>query len=528
MDVTNSTDQSRVVSPGTGKTFGLTETCTIKVNSNSLTPEIETAAEPRDSMPTKLLRERIGKAIGIGGLFRALWNYISNSSTKSLDQAKLDVIDQEKLKEVAKDYLKDNLGDVDAIMREITSNTESRDPRIVQAFAEALKEIDQEKFDNLSAAVKSLVDGVLEKGAQTPSAVTPGNIKHAADLVDKLKSVIGFSQPALALHSLAQKLSTDKITPELIRFCKNFPGLAQKLPAEQITPDLIAFCKNFPEQAQALAERQDLHRMSFRGTSCNDGLVLMYDDKGYKPEILNLINPELFGGDGQDDQIKSFLENPAVKSNLFWVDGLNRWDVPHITLPNGVEILSNKWCDSSEYCKSTGEPYDQAKYLKHMLDKFKDAYKSPDEAVRAFKVFVQNFTGVGNTLANTVDSIIREKTDGDILSLMAMVHSLLVNTTFNKYRSQPTMRMDECFNINLNVTACMSDKESIQELNKTRNTILKATGDSSSFREDTIFGIAVSSYIPAVESDTMDQRGQEGRQTTTFGIIESLGNKDSN
>ncbi|MDR1457462.1 MAG: hypothetical protein LBI47_01250 [Puniceicoccales bacterium] len=100
------------------------------------------AAEPRSSMPTKLLGERIGKAIGIGGFFRALWNYISNSSTKSLGQAKLNVAEKAKLKEVAMDCLKSNSGGVDNILREITTDTSSQDPRIVNAFVAALKEIE--------------------------------------------------------------------------------------------------------------------------------------------------------------------------------------------------------------------------------------------------------------------------------------------------------------------------------------------------------------------------------------------------
>jgi hypothetical protein len=75
------------------------------------------------------------------------------------------------------------------------------------------------------------------------SGITPDNIKHVADLVGNLKPVVEFSQSALGLHSRAQRLSAD-----------------------QITPNLIAFCNNFPDQARAVAERQDLQRISFRGT----------------------------------------------------------------------------------------------------------------------------------------------------------------------------------------------------------------------------------------------------------------------
>jgi hypothetical protein len=79
--------------------------------------------------------------------------------------------------------------------------------------------------------------------------------------------------------------------------------------------------------------------------------------------------------------------------------------------------------------------------------------------------------------------------------------------------------MDEDFNMEVNVTACVSGK-GIQRFNKGRE---KMSGNIP-FHEDTIFGITVSSYISAVISDSMDQRRQEGKQTTTFGIIESFGN----
>ncbi|MDR1457461.1 MAG: hypothetical protein LBI47_01245 [Puniceicoccales bacterium] len=502
--------------PITNKNKALQETETpnsIKAYFAKQNPPGMAAAEPQSSMPTKLLGDRIGKDIGIGGFFRALWNYISNSSTKSLDQAKLNV--------AAKDYLKNNSGEVDNILREITANRSPQDPHIVHAFITALKEIDQEKFDGLCAAAKGFVDGVLTEGAQTSSGITPANIKHAVDLVDRLKSVIKFSPSALALHSLAQKLPVDQIeaqiTPELITFCNDFPRLAQKLPAERITPELITFCNDCPEQARTLAERQDFHQKSFRGTNDDEGMLLVCNDSGYKPGILGLIDQGLFEGDRRDTRIESFLKDQAVTNNLFCKDGIQRYEMPHITLPNGVEILSNIGRSDSEYCKSTSGSYDQAAYLKYMLDQFKTAYGSTDEAIKAFKVFVQNFTGTGNTW---VGVLTRPPADEAVFpGIDIQKKASLIGGTLAKNRIRSTMRMDADFNITFNATVCVSNEEGIQRINKTTK---------SSFPKDTICGITISSYIPAVINDTMDQCGQEGRQTTTFEIIGSLGSGGSN
>ncbi|MDR2603085.1 MAG: hypothetical protein LBC11_00790 [Puniceicoccales bacterium] len=443
--------------------------------------------EQRASMPDTSLVSRATTAIieksKSVGFFQALWNYISNSSTKSLNQARLNV--------AAKDYLKANPKKINSLLRNIAANILSQDPRIVQAFTVALKEVDPEKFEDFSAAVKGPVDTVLTKGAQTSSDITSNNIKYAVDLLDKLGSVIEFSQPAFALHSLAQKLST-----------------------EQMTPDLIAFCKDFPDQAQALSKRQDLRQISFKGTDCDDGLILMYNDQNYKSEILNLITPELFEGEEtiRDAKIKSFTANSAVGDNFFYKDGVNRGNIPHISLPNGVEILSNFGYANSEYCKKMGKPYDRAEYLKYMLDQFKKAYESTDEAIRAFKVFVQNFTGTKNTLGPILGRISRLKEiDGHPVKQGWFAIS---NFVLENCQLQSRMRMDEGFNIGVNITFCAFEKQSIESFNaKTK----------SSFPKDTIFVVTISSHIPAMINETMDQRGQQGKQTTTFEILESRG-----
>jgi hypothetical protein len=314
--------------------------------------------------------------------------------------------------------------------------------------------------------------------------------------------VIEFSPSALALHSLAQKLPVDQI-------------------AAQITPELITFCNNCPEQARTLAERQDFHQKSFRGINNDDGILLAYNDRNYEPGILDLIDQGLFEGDGRDGRIKNFLASSPVQHNFFYVDGIKRGNMPHITLPNGVEILSNSGDINSEYCKKMGKPFDQAQYLKYMLDQFKEAYKPTDEAIKAFKVFVQNFTGSGNTFGNICTKLVPDETV--LRGIVPTIKWPLLGRMFKRHRSQSTMRMDECFNITLNITACISGRESIQQLNAQCEIT-----HTPPFREDAIFGITISSHIPAEINDTMDQRGQRGQQTTTFEIIGSLGNGGSN
>jgi hypothetical protein len=462
-------------------------------------PRITTAARQRESMPGESLvtRTAITENSKDIGFFRALWNYIWNSSTKSMDQARLNL--------AATDYLKAHSNEVDSIMEGIATHVGSQEPNIIHAFAAALKELAQGKIEGLQGkfgdfctAVRRSMDAVLTEGAQTPSNITSDDIKHAADLVGKLKSVIEFSPSALSLHSLVQKL-----------------------PADQITPDLIGFCKDFPEQAQELAKRQDLRRISFQGTDDSNGLTLNYKDRSYDPEILDLITPELFEGADRDALIEDLLKNPAT-SSYFWVDGIRRSDMPHISLPNGVEILSNFGGGNSEYCTETGKPHDDPKYsieyLKYMLNKFREAYGDTDKAVKAFKVFVQNSTGVGNTFAHIVDPIIR-KGNERMGTAQGPLYCLFVCETLQMCRSQPSMQMDENFNIRFNVSACRFG-EGVQQFNE---------GKEGSFElpKDTIFGITINSYIPAAINDTMDQCGQGGKQTTTFGMIESFSNKSS-
>ncbi|MDR1233145.1 MAG: hypothetical protein LBJ75_02710 [Puniceicoccales bacterium] len=485
----------------------------VKPSETPLSSEMAAAAKPPGSMPNTDLVTRTAamvkksQSMGVGGFFRALWNFISNSSTKSMDQARLNVIGQTKLNEVAKDYLQSNPGEVDGILREITTNTSSQDPKIVQAFVSALKEVDQSKFEGFCSAVKGSIDGILTKGAQMSSGITQDNIKHVADLVGKLGSVIEFSQPALVLHSLAQRL-----------------------PADQITPDLIGFCNDFPEQAQALAERQDLQRTLFRGTDCNDGLTLACDDSHYDPEILSLIDAGLFEGEGRDVRIESFLKDPAVTGNQFYKDCIGRSGMPHVTLPNGVEILSNSGeakvlmyrKERSEYNEmrgSVGLP-SPATYLRYVLDQFKAAYGNADEAAKAFKVFVQNSTGYGNTLGMVMIKLKGE--EAVCPGSNFVMKDRLISLTLMQCVKQTTMQMDKGFNITLNVNTCMSG-EKIKETNQYATEL-----GEQGFNENTIFGIAVSTYVPAVINDSMDQRGQHGKQTTTFGVMESFENGDSN
>ncbi|MDR1173679.1 MAG: hypothetical protein LBK24_02705, partial [Puniceicoccales bacterium] len=378
----------------------------------------------------------------------------------------------------------------------------SQDPKIVQAFAEALKEIDSGKFEGFCSAVKDSVDIVLTEETQTPSDTMQDKIKHIAGLIGELGSMIEFSPSALALHSLAQKLPTDRITP-----------------------DLIGFCNDFPEQAQALAERQDLQRTSFQATNYDDGMVIVCCDSHYKPEILNLIDAGLFEGEGREARIESFLKDTVVTDNQFFKD-LHRGGVPHATLPNGVEILSNfgekedlvYGRERSEYREMTGKPFDKAEYLKYILDKFKEAYGNTDEAAKAFKVFVQNFSGSGNTVGNIMDRLAKEETTcpGDYFQRLAVV-----NEMFRCCLQQPTMRMDKNFNITLNINACLSG-EKVNEINQHL-----VEGGDETINENIMIGATVSTYIPAVISDSMDQRGQHGKQTTTFGVIASFGNGDS-
>jgi hypothetical protein len=427
------------------------------------------------------------KSLGFVGWFRAIFDYIFNSSTKSWDQARINV--------AAKDYLKVNPKEAEQISQEVPEDILRVDTRVAQAFVGALKECRPDSFKTFCSGVIKQIDFLIERGSKEPDGVSQDEIKNAATLVGKLALVLpagqNFSPSALALHALVQKF-----------------------PDNGITPNLIVLCKNFPEEALALAKGQDFQMTQFTATNDKDGgLLLMYNARSYKPEILDLITPNLFEeGPDRDAAIGKLLASKEFQSNLVCGDGIQRQDIPHITLPNGVKILSNRGESNSEYCEEMGKPYDQAKYLKYMLDKFKAAYGTTDEAIKAFKVFVQNFTGSGNTLEAIATKIYNNMPENSQLMMRAM-------NLLGAFRGQENYvhatQMDKDFGIRLNIIVCASKEGEIETLNQ-------RTISGPRLSKGDMFAITISSYIPAARNATMDQRGQRGAQTTHFTMMHSF------
>jgi hypothetical protein len=423
------------------------------------------------------------ESLGFMGLFRAVLDRIFNSSTKSWDQARINV--------AAKDYLEANPNDAEQISQAMAEGILRMDLRVAQAFVGALMECRLDSFKTFYSKVMDQINEVIDQGSKEPASVSQDKIKNAATLVDLVTPFLTEGQqipsPALALCALVQK----------------FPG-------NEITPDLIALCKNFPDEALALAKRQDCKITTFTATNDkDDGLLLMYMDRGYNPEIFDFITQDLFEeGPDRDAAIQNFLASAEFKSNLVFKDGIQRQGIPHITLPNGKEILSNRGSENSEYCRGTEKPYDQAEYLKYMLDKFKAAYGTTDEAIKAFKVFVQNFTSCGNTLGAIGEKIVHSGAENVLLAIRAMI---LLDTFLGKENYVHAMQMDKDFGIRLNITVCTSKEEEIETFNQPI--------PQYRIRKDDMLALTVSSYIPAVINDTMDQRGQEGTQTTHYSLM---------
>jgi hypothetical protein len=321
------------------------------------------------------------------GFWRTLINCIRHFT--SWNQTKLELTLKDALKEK-------NDGQIDELSCFMAENIDRLDPRITAAYAGVLEETQTRAAEYF----RSQVETCAREKLSSPTIDHNSILLTATNANRVMDAFASGDAPALDIQaplSLVQKIHAEN-------------------PETTLVP-LDTFISQCPEYAQRLASKENISYMAQTATDDTNGMILACAGSGFNNGILDLIDEGLFeGAQNRAQNIGNFLKNAAVTSNLFYTDGINRHEIPHIILPNGVEILTNyipetnsvdaKFCESN-FCKTTdangNKKYDHVEYLSYMLDRFEEAYGRED-AIRAFKVFVQNFTGSGNTLgvlANT-------------------------------------------------------------------------------------------------------------------------------
>ncbi|MDR0679933.1 MAG: hypothetical protein LBF42_02765 [Puniceicoccales bacterium] len=219
--------------------------------------------------------------------------------------------------------------------------------------------------------------------------------------------------------------------------------------------------------------------------------------------------------------------------HYFIKDGINRREIPDMNLPRKVKVVGNMngIPDIPDVLKKT-EDGDQNKkmYIKYILNQFKKAYG--DRALQAFYVYMQNFTGSGNTSHGlaAIQNITRVQENSSDLTIA----SNGINSYGERY---VTMTMDENFNVTYHVVEDITPKEYkellLNDERRNNNNQLKLIDIKDpnllfDLSENGVAVVVIHSYIPAAHNpdganlyDQYDQRPNKGKQETNMSIIVS-------
>jgi hypothetical protein len=166
-------------------------------------------------------------------------------------------------------------------------------------------------------------------------------------------------------------------------------------------------------------------------------------------------------------------------------------------------------------------------YIKYILNQFKKAYG--DRALQAFYVYMQNFTGSGNTSHGLValGSIIQVQENSSNFTIA----SNGINSYGERY---VTMTMDENFNVTYHVVADITPKrykELLLDDERRNNNQLELIDIKDpnllfDLNENGVAVVVIHSYIPAAYNpngtnwyEQYDQRPNKGKQETNMSII---------
>jgi hypothetical protein len=345
-----------------------------------------------------------------------------------------------------------------------------------------------------------------------------------------------------------------------------YENFAKAFPDRKMTPAEVTLIKQRPDLAAKVIQNGRMNDVSRQFFTQNDSgtigasenpLILAlncnlgdFDDK--RRLFCNAINENLFSEDDptQDAAVDALL---AQDWHFFIKDGLNRLEIPNMTLPGEISVSGNGKCGHNPHIKGYfqeiyGDPiveretgrkvkfykgdrecvYDKKEYLKYLLGKFKKAYG--DKALQAFYVYMQNFTGSGNTSHGAAAFMVIV---GENLSNLYAV----INGTNLHGERHVTMTMDENFNATYDIIFDIMPetyKELLRNDERRKNTSGLEGIDMNdphlifNFDANEVVVVAIHSYIPAAHNtdgadlyEQYDQRPNRGKQETNMSIIVS-------
>jgi hypothetical protein len=331
-----------------------------------------------------------------------------------------------------------------------------------------------------------------------------------------------------AVYQLAKNHSNVQMSAELVELCKENPSAFKNLqkfakvnPNVKITPAIVTLFAREPGITGKIASMGAVN-CTYESFAEQKGegaeMVLNYGCAGYEHDVVCSAANALFAADDvTDDMAKKFLKH-GNKLGLFFTDGLTRSEIPNMILPKNVCVIGNGKKDREKFYKEIGKTYigneDEFRrdYLRYLAGKFIQAYG--ENAKNAFYVYMQNFTGSGNSIScislltnrYTVPDFRREGVD-----------------LLEQWAPRPvTMVMDENFNATYDVVCDMSWTREIADSIEEKK-VEKFYPEW--YDENAVMVATVRTHIPAAHnpgvSDSYDQRGQKGKQETHMSFIAS-------
>ncbi|MDR3274267.1 MAG: hypothetical protein LBS87_02985 [Puniceicoccales bacterium] len=374
----------------------------------------------------------------------------------------------------------------------------SADADLLRKYLDKMDGISDASFQNICQSDQGTVESFT--GAVKDFLVQNGRSLDQAT-VDACKKVMKKIEEAEEVQLNAQFIAG---TPD-----------GQKAPADAV------LSKRRPDMADKIKRNGKIDLSQRKSFENADGLPPAYLDSGYDHDKLCEVVTEALFSDNQteqDEAVDKLLNN--LPAHCFVKDGIGRCEVPDMQLPNGIQVISNRG-GGKRFREETGgneKKYDGKEYTKYILNQFREAYG--DKALPAFLVYMQNFTGSGNSL--TCFGLIPRSYMADDPNLCTFVINLV-----SAAGRDVKMEMDGNFNATYEMVFDMtteSCREAVAEL--------VSTSVPPGYDENSSIVAAVKSSIPAAHNpdgksvyEKYDQRGQRGKQKTHMTFLASFGPK---
>jgi hypothetical protein len=370
----------------------------------------------------------------------------------------------------------------------------SADADLLRKYLDKMDGISDASFQNICQSdpqiVKSFTRAVEDFISQNQGSPNQG-------IVDACKKVMKRIEAAEEVQLNAQFIAG---TPD-----------RRKAPAD------VVLSKRRPDMADKIKRNGKIDRSQRKLFENDDGLTPAYLIGRYNHnKLCEAVTEDLFSTDQerQDGAVDKLLND--LPAHCFVNDGIDRCAVPDMQLPNNVQVISNK-DEGRGYCEATGggeKKYDRKEYTKYILNQFREAYG--ESALPAFLVYMQNFTGTGNSV-----------------TCFGLLQTSFIDCGLNQFIGQLTygagrdvkVKMDENFNATYEMVFDMtteSCREAVAEL--------VSTSVPPGYNKNSSIVVAViKSYIPAAHNpnggdvyERYDQRRQNGRQETHMTFLASF------